>query len=308
MNQARILLLVIISICCNEHYAQNSIYLNFPTIDSLKKSINSEEILSEINWLDLKIFCDTTEGHYAYESHGELFDTYRYVKQGYTANFELTLYKGQVLEYRSHVDKLLDTNYFDRELWVEYLKSEKKLKDSKWMLSEREMNSHYTGFIQAYIKLLGFDTKDEYGWICEYSASGYPPEKRLAIIDLIRFDRRDFIAKLLDHPNIQTRIYAADALIYLDMIGEIESVELDKYRGSKKSRKYLLNKSLDKRLTKSEWQKIRKIRDANYEVITCGNMGSYKQYRSTSKKLLSDSAIAEIFSNYQKLKTWGFLY
>ncbi|NET34417.1 MAG: hypothetical protein F6K19_20725 [Cyanothece sp. SIO1E1] len=305
--QGRMLILVLASICWNTAFAQGSIHLNFPTIDSLQQRIDGEQVLSELKWLDLKAFCDTTKGHHAYESRGELFDTYRYVRQGYTANFELTLYKGRVLEYRSHVDRSFRTNYFDRGLWKEYLRSTEELKSSKWMLSEKEMDSHYTTVIQAYITLLGFKTRDEYGWICEYSAAGYPPEKRLAVMDLIRFKRRDLLVKLLDHPNVQTKIYAADALIYLDMIGEIESVQLVKYKGGRKSRKYKLKKAIRNRLTKGEWRKIHAIRDANYEVITCGNMGSYKMYRSTSKELLSDSAIDKIFSNYQQLKGMGFL-
>ena len=289
-------------------YSQNSIYLNFPIIDSTQSSIAGEQILSEIHWPSLKTYCDSIEGHHARETHGELFKTYRYVKQGYTASLELTLYDGKVLEYRSHVDELFQTNYFDRGLWMEYVRSDEELKDSKWLLSEEEMDRHHTKSIQAYITMLGFNVRDEYGWICEYSATGFPPEKRRAIIDLINYRRRDFITRLLDHPNPQTQLYAADALIYLDMIGHVEVVELENFRGGRRSRRYHLRRSKEYQLSSNEWREIRRIRDANQGIITCGNMGSYKQYRSTSAELLSDESIEMIYTNYLNLRRLGYLW
>lgn len=300
-----IMLMIIVGV---NVYSQNSIYLNFPIIDSTQSSIIGEQILSEINWLSLKAYCDTTEGHHAREDHGDLFETYSYIKQGYTASLELTLYGGKVLEYRSHVDNLFRTNYFNRGLWIEYVKSDEELKGSKWLLSEEEMDMHFTETIQAYITLLGFNARDEYGWICEYSAAGFPPEKRRAIIDLINYRRRDFIARLLDHPNPQTQLYAADALIYLDMIGQIQMVELDNFRGGRRSRRYHIRRSKEYQLSSNEWRKIRRIRDANHEIITCGNMGSYKQYRSTSSELLSDESIEMIYANYLTFRQLGYLW
>jgi len=125
---------------------------------------------------------------------------------------------------------------------------------------------------------------------------------------LINYQRRDFLVKLLDHPNVQTKIYAADALIYLDMIGEIQTVRLENLKVSKSAKKYNLQRTSRYKLTKQEWKKIWAIRDASYEVITCGNMGSYKQYRSTSKELLSDEAINEIYGNYLIFRQLGYLW
>lgn len=308
MKSNRILLEIIMTLSGVVLYSQNSIYLNFPTIDSTQSSIIGEQVLSEINWASLKAYCDSTEGHYARESHGEVFETYSYVKQGYSANLELTIYDGKVLEYRSHVDELFRTNYFDRELWMEFVRSDEEFKDSNWLLTEEEMNMHYTESIQAYITLLGFNTTDEYGWICEYSGAGFPPEKRRAIIDLINYRRRDFIVRLLDHPNPQTQLYAADALIYLDMIGDVQMVELENFKGGRKSRKYHLRRSKEYQLSSNEWRKIRRTRDTNHEIITCGNMGSYKQYRSTSSELLSDESIEMIYANYLTFRRLGYLW
>lgn len=291
-----------------ELHSQKATYLNFPTLDTNLRSVDAEKLLAELDWSNVESFCDSTEGHYARKYEGEKITTYSYVRQGYAASFRLTVFQGKVLEYESHIDGRFSTNYFDRDLWLLYVDQDENFHNSEWNLTEEEMPSHYTEAIQAYYKLLGFNVRDEYGWICEYSAAGSPPEKRLAIIDLINYQRRDFLVKLLDHPNIQTKIYAADALIYLDMIGEIQTVRLENHKISKRAKNYNLQRTNSYKLTKQEWKKIWEIRDANYEVITCGNMGSYKQYRSTSKALLSDEAINEIYGNYLMFREIGYLW
>lgn len=303
----RYLTIIIFLICILEINAQNSLFLNFPTIDSNRTSIEAKELLEELNWENIKKYCDTTEGHYARIIENQLTTTYKYTKQGYTANFTLVVFKGKVLEYYSHKDELFSTNYFDRKIWLEYIQIDKEFKNSKWILSEDEMSEHYDKVVQAYYALLGFNSRDEYGWICEYSASGFPPDKRLAVIELINYRRRDFLVKLLDHPNTQTKLYAADALIYLDMIQEIEKVELSQFSRRKRKKRYKIGYSQNYKLKNKEWRKINRIKNENLDVVTCGNTGSYKQYKSNTKELLSEKSINEIFDNYQLLKELGYL-
>ena len=160
--------------------SQNSLFTNFPIVDSTQISIDGEKLLGELNWERVKLFCDTTEGHYARKYENEYTTTYKYTKQGHTSSFELTIFNGKVLEYQSHKDELFQTNYFDRKLWLEYTKSDAEFKNSKWILTEEEMSKYQNMVIQPYYTLLGFNSRDEYGWICEYSAMGFPPDKRLA--------------------------------------------------------------------------------------------------------------------------------
>ncbi len=63
--------------------------------------------------------------------------------------------------------------------------------------------------------------RDEYGWICEYSSVGMEPKKRDAIIRLIVNDRLELLRKLIRYPNPQTQVYAADALIFIDIFYKI---------------------------------------------------------------------------------------
>lgn len=292
----------------NELNAQNSLFLSFPTLDTSQRNINAESLLREVNWEKVASFCDTTEGHYARKYASDLITTYNYTKQGNTANFKITIFKGKVLEYRSHVNGLFKTNYFNRDLWLQYVEADDKFKDSAWTLTKEEMSQQFDQVVQAYYTLIGFNSRDEYGWICEYAAAGIPPDKRLAVIELINYKRRDFLVKLLDHPNLQTKLYVADALIYLDMIGEIKSVEMVHFKGGKKHKKYLWKYTNQYKLSKQEWKKIKKIRDADYTIITCGNMGSYKQYKSTSAELLSQEAIRKIYTHYSTFKLLGYLF
>jgi hypothetical protein len=60
--------------------------------------------------------------------------------------------------------------------------------------------------LKSYYHLLGLDTRDEYGWTCEYSTVGRPPEKRIATIELSKYKRVDLLKKLLTYPNFQTQL------------------------------------------------------------------------------------------------------
>lgn len=300
------ILLVLIFLNGAAIYSQNSIFGSFLNTESVQSSIDGATVLSDLNWPALKLYCDSTGGYYARKKEEGSITTYNYTKQGYTENFSLTLFNDKVLEYKSHVDELFKTNYFNKKVWIEYVKSEKQFQDLEWMLTEEELKVNSSEVIQAYITLLGFNVRDEYGWICEYSAAGFPPKKRLAIVGLIKHGRRDFIVRLLNHSNLQTQLYAADALIYLDIIGDIQIVQMETFKGTKKKRKYYIKKSNQNRLSQSERRKIGKLKSDNQYVITCGNMGSYKQYKVSTSELLSADAISMIYTNYLLLKDYGY--
>ncbi|KAA3622556.1 MAG: hypothetical protein DWQ02_25865, partial [Bacteroidetes bacterium] len=233
---------------------------------------------------------------------------YRYVKQGYTAAFSLTEFKGQVLEFESHIDSKFRTSFFNKELWLKYVEEASQINESGWGLDKKQLENFPNRVILAYYKLIGFNTRDEYGWICEYSATGAPPEKRRAILDLIKYGHRNLILRLLDHPNVQTKLYAADALIYLHMVGEVENVKINYKRNGKKIKSLNFIYKEDYKLSTNTWKKIYKIQQANYDVITCGNMGSYKQYKSTTGKLLSMDSINDIYKNYNLIRIFGYGY
>lgn len=119
------------------------------------------------------------------------------------------------MEYNSKITnttKPSNTSYFDKTVWVSYVYDKLiNLPDSlKISLDEP------SEILKAYYKLLGVDTRDEYGWICEYSTVGMPTEKRRALIEIIKQNRTDLLKKLLDYPNVQIQLYASDGLIYID--------------------------------------------------------------------------------------------
>jgi predicted nucleic-acid-binding Zn-ribbon protein len=150
---------------------------------------------------------------------------------------------------------------------------------------------------------LGVNTNDEYGWICECSSVGVAPGKREAVIQLL--SRIELLWKLFDYPNTQTRMYAADALIYKDYLTK-KMIDKEKKKDSEYSNGIIENLK-SKLMTKAEWQKIFNLRDSNLTVKTCGNTGSSKIYDSTTSGLLSDKAIDEIPGQYKLLEDLGYL-
>lgn len=182
--------------------------------------------------------------------------------------------------------------------------------------------------LKAYYQLLGVDTDDEYGWICEYGMAGLPTQRRVAVLVLLEQHRIDLLRKLLPYPNLQTRLYAIDALIYNDVLrkAEIDSAQKqlkklqqqeDRFRRQPKvDNDYIYFKNtLPRReieqnirkwktelLTRQEWEMVRTLRDSKQTVRTCGNAGSYKIYGTPIAEVLSDKAIAEISKNYEVLK------
>ena len=134
--------------------------------------------------------------------------------------------------------------------------------------------------LQALVDPEAADARNEYGWICEYSTVGFPPEQRLATFRLVGNRRVDLLREALHGPNLEGQVYAADALIYLNS----EGVEL----------------------TDADRAAIDSLRQSEEEVETCGNSGSYKIYLVPAREVLSDSAVAEIPDMYRAASEWGY--
>ena len=85
----------------------------------------------------------------------------------------------------------------------------------------------------------------------------------------------------MNHSNPQIKLYAIDALIYLDKESNL--------------------------LSDQDWREIYKFRDSETIIRTCGNMGSYKIYETPIAELLSKKAIKQIPKNYNSLEKMGYL-
>jgi len=120
-----------------------------------------------------------------------------------------------------------------------------------------------------------FVSSSEYGWICEYSTVGFPPKQRSAILTLVRNNEIQLIRRILRSENPEGQIYAVDALLYLQEKGY--------------------------ELSKSDRELIDFLRNAAHEIITCGNMGSFKQYITPISEVLSQEKIDEIEKAYDDL-------
>lgn len=293
-------------------------------------SIPTYFLLKKLNWDGIKKYCDTTKGHYAHSTYylDSLWVEYRYGSQGNSSSFDVTSYKGFVLEYQSSISDGYQPSssfFFDKKVWMQYVSDMLPDLPKHFNISIDEG----VGILKSYYNLLNLDSRDEYGWICEYSTVGSAPDKRRSVITLIRSRRIDLLRKLWDFPNLQTQLYVIDALIYIDYEAkkaikekELEikicQKDLELLKGNKQKvsslearinqykssiqyhKEYLLNKN--------DWKKIYAFKDAKHEIITCGNSGSYKKYKTFSFELLSEKAIKEIPENYEHLKGLGYFH
>lgn len=275
----------------------------FPIDSNNEKSIKTEDLLKMVNWVELQEYSKKNKGHYADIRRDTLITEYSYVKQGYVASVNIKSFNGFVLEYLSEntdSDRPSKVSYFDKQVWIQYVdKVLPNLSDSfKININEP------VELLRNYYELIGVDTRNEYGWICEYSTVGIATGRRRAVIKLIEYLRNDLLKKLLDYPNTQTNLYAADALIYMDYVYNTKIKEMESQDNPElKDHIDYLQKFL---LDKSDWEKIYKLRDSGNIVLTCGNSGSYKIYQSNTADILSDSAIHKIPKQYESLKELGY--
>ncbi len=247
--------------------------------DTIDQPTATNELLTHLNWKSITEFCQQNEGFYSYERQKGILTEYEYVKQGRVESFEIISFKGKVLEFYFDVPEngRQGEYFFDKDLWLDYVnKVIPDLPDSLLLTKEEP-----TELLKGFYRLLGVDATDEYGWICEYSTFGMPPQRRQGVIELVKYNRLDLLKKLIKHSNPQIKLYAIDALIYLNKNSKI--------------------------LTEQDWKEIYKFRDSNTTIRTCGNMGSYKIYETSIADLLSKKAIKQIPKNYKTLEKMGYL-
>lgn len=135
----------------------------------------------------------------------------------------------------------------------------------------------------AYYALLGYGSNlpSQYGWMCEYSTVPMPPFQRSATLTLLEHNRTDLLRDGLRLAGLEGRLYATDALLYLE------------------SRGYPL--------AESDQIVINALRVLPDTVATCADgTGSYRLYPKPVREVLSDSAIAAIPAHYQMLTTIGW--
>ena len=247
--------------------------------NTIDQSIATEELLTQLDWKSIQNFCQKKEGFYAHKKENGLLTEYEYVKQGRVESFQIISYKEKVLEFYFDVPEKKRSNeyFFDKELWLNYVQEVIPGIPDTLILTKNEP----ADLLKGYYALLGVNATDEYGWICEYSAVGMPPKRRLGVIELIKHNRIDLLRKLKSHSNAQIKLYAIDALIYLKKFSNV--------------------------LSENDWKEIYKFRDSQTMIRTCGNMGSYKIYETPIADLLSKKAIKQIPNKYKSLEKLGYL-
>lgn len=273
-----------------------NIVSKFPIFISSEESLKTDELLKSLEWEKVKEFAKNNEGHYAYERKDSLRIEYKYVQQGRVSSFEVISFDGMVLQFNSDITNTTKPSkiyYFDKKVWMSYIEYKLPNLDRKFDISIEEEEN----ILKSYYSLIGVDSRDEYGWICEYSTIQMPPKRRRAVIELL--GKTELLITLLDFPNIQTQLYVADALIYDDF----RKKEMIKNESNIEFKRHLKSKLISKAI----WMKIYEIRDKNETVKTCGNNGSYKIYQSNTNELLSEKSIEEIIENYQFLSEFGYL-
>ena len=323
----RPLLISIVTIAFVVAHSQSAVdFSKFPTGQNDTTALATGDLLNKISWQAIKIYCKTAQGHYAYENKDSLLISYKYIKRGYEASFEIVSYDGTVLEYYADSGNNKRTYYFDKTVWLRYVEQKLLTLPDSFKLIKEEPNN----ILKSYYRLLGVDTRDEYGFICEYSTVGKATERRMAIIELLRQHRLDLIKRLVDYSNLQTKLYAIDALIYNNYSArqKIKKAEQDinqkqkqldrlqKANGDKAKIENLTNQIKElsdtityqtpNLLTADEWKRVYELRNSNQTVKTCGNAGSYKIYGTPISEVLSDKAIADIPKWYEGLKNLGY--
>jgi hypothetical protein len=312
---------------CLNLNAQSHIEINLDIkqLDSLRncKSIPKNTLLDIIKWDSLVQMCnnDNDKRCLATVKSDESFSEYEFMSD-YNCNYIIiTTYCETVLSFYIDIQKtlrVLKVSYFDKPAWIEY--SQDILKNENMRLTEEESQE----IIQSYYRLLGVGVRNEYGWICEYSTVGMPPDQRIAAIILIKNKRVDLLRKVLNGENIVGSVYAADALFYLDYLAKVELEEFYEYKKEEENKLEKLELSPDIRqgwehsfknqekiirarlLSEEDREKIDLLRSDNLSVTTCGNSGSYKQYKKPVSEVLSDSEIENIADNYKHLDEAGY--
>jgi len=271
-----------------------------PTTFNDDNPVLTSDWLETLNWDSIKNYC-RENNTYLKQSFGvypdRLKTVYTYIDFS-VGNFKVVCYNGFVLEYHSEKKETSKTSYFDKNVWMQYVHDELPfLPDSLKISIDNPIE-----ILKAYYQLLGVDVRKEYGWICEYSTVGMPPDQRKSILKILAYT--DLLRKLIDYPDIQVQMYVVDALIYLDYLGKKQIKELEESTEYQTEMKEVYEEWL---LRKEDWQKIYAIRDSGKTVITCiDGTGSFRVYETNVSDLLSKKAISEIPTKYEALKKLGY--
>jgi len=283
--------------------------------------------LQMIRWDSLKIGCtgnadDYSSPCFAHVYKDSLVSEYRYFNRGFASSIDIVDYRGTVLKYDIRNDSTLRPSrgkYFDKPAWLRYAHEYLGAADSI-ALSTAESAE----VLEGYYQLLGVGVTNEYGWICEYGTVGEPPAQRLATIQLVNQRRSDLLRRVLRGPNLEGRVYATDALIYLDHLARKSLVGYDSLVAAEFHRLDTLKLRPDMKavhikhlkderrlidvdlLTPSDSAAISSLR-VNKELLrTCWNRGSYKIYPIRVCEVLTDSALGTITQQYEDLKQLGY--
>lgn len=302
-----IISVLLLLISCKESNKEEK-EINFLNLFDLENynPMDCQKLLKNISWQRLEEESLTNQDYCNVHHQDSLLTTYYYSPKGSQNFLEIISYQNKVLEYNnSLINQSIQAKieYFDEKLWISYIgKSIPNLKD-KFKLKSPEKKE----IIKAYYSLLGVNTTNEYGWICEYSTVGMLTSKRQAILKLVKHEKREILKNLLLHPNIQIQIYAADAIIFFDyqFQREIKNYEakLRKYIPELSSEEISQNPFIqelkNKIMSPEEKRLIENLKNSDETIITCGNSGSYKLYKNTTKELLSKESVTEIIDNYE---------
>lgn len=303
-----IISIVIFSCNCNNlENVEDPISLN-SLINSDKSNIKTKDLLKALSWEELLLACNSKNGNCEEYEMDSLLIKYSFTRRESLEYITISSYKGEVLEFNKfEVDKSYDKEikYFKKSLWQEYVNDKLPDLPSEFHLNDIESSD----ILKSYYELIGLNTSEEYGWICEYSSAGMITEKRSAVLILVEEERIDLLRRLLQFPNIQVRIYAADALLYLNHKKE-EKIKFDlakfrKFEDGKSDNEIMDHwhfKELKKGLMNtSDKELISNLRAQKKEIITCGNSGSYKSYLKYPIDLIGENMIPEIIENYDHL-------
>lgn len=280
-------------------------------------AIKTADLLEAIGWERIKANKHRRNDYIIETGEGKILDEFIFnLGRGGAKNteygrrhiehFRIKSYKGLVIEYFKQTEKDGNThtsNYFNKALWLEYVEEALPAVPEEFKLTLKQDPQR----LRNYYALLGLNTGDEYGWLCQGIEYTLPPERRRAVLELVREKNTYLLRKLIDYPDALVKLYAMEAMIYLDRKTRRElaylnarSKELfpdytnEHYGGSTASltRDRLL-------LTDAEWEQIHTFRESNQQIKTCGNIGTYKILESTTKELLSEEVMEEVFKMYE---------
>jgi hypothetical protein len=272
------------------------------------REIRVEQLLQAFGWDTLRAACPDSLGYSRVScsatsrSNRDQLLVYHTLRFRDRTSVDVTSFDGRVVRYRIfRVERRgihLQAQYSNPTVWTEYAH---RALDPAGEGLHIAPDAYPAEVVEAYYHLLGVEVDREYGWICEYSTVGSAPAQRRAVMRLIQEPNFDLLRRLLRAPDVETRLYAADALLYLrSRKGEVRK-EFEHATPAE------LQEILERyQLTAEDLRLIEELRRSNEMVRTCGNNGSYKIYLHPAREVLNDSEVRSIPANYAWLRSLGY--